>query len=610
MPDQASLGLTGGFRLASPDGGDVAITSKRARALLAILALSPGHSASRARLRALLWSNRGEQQAGDSLRQLLTTLRKELTEAGLDFLEARDDVLALDPLKVAIDVAAIDAGNAATFYRGPLLDGLDIGDNSFESWLAAEREKLATRMQSLFAELAQSQHGQQRIQTAAALVAIDPLREASHRVLISAYLAAGERAGALRQLQACRDLLQRELGVKPEDETEMLLRQQAAQEPAVPALPVITVRPFADLSDDQSQRYFSEGISGDIATELSRFRNVMVRSAKPGEGGGSGYIVTGSVRRMGKRLRIAAYLTDGATASQIWSERFDTGEDAVFELQDRIVATIAAQLSQRLSVDVVGKAQRKPPANLAAYEFLLRGDALPLGDPKIEEEARNLFRQAIDRDPGYARAYAFLGEYTMLEWIRDPAAPRTLLDKAIELTGKALELDSHDPACHGLHGHVLMWRKDLDLAEHHYLKSLSLNPNHPAITAGLGIVCGYLGDPERGIALFDRALELDPHFDASWYWRDKGTILFMARRYEEAIACLKRSPMPLDFVEAYLAACHAYLGHDDEARRHAAGALKLTPGFTIGTCRDIEPFRHAHDIDHLAEGMRRAGLPE
>jgi adenylate cyclase len=276
-------------------------------------------------------------------------------------------------------------------------------------------------------------------------------------------------------------------------------------------------------------------------------------------------------------------------------------------MQDRIVATIAAQLSQRLDVDIVTKAQRKPPANLAAYEFLLRGIALPNGDPKVEEEARNFFRQAIERDPNYARAYAFLGEYTMLVWMRDLAAPRSLLDRAIELTGKALELDGHDPDCHASHGHV---RKDLDLAEHHYLMSLSLNPNHPAVTAGLGIVYGYLGDAKRGIALFERARELDPHFNPSWYWRDKGTILFMARRYEEAIACLKRSPMALDFVEAHLAACHAYLGNMELAHHHTAATLRITPGFTIAQCRDIEPFRFSEDADHQAEGFRLAGLPE
>jgi tetratricopeptide (TPR) repeat protein len=228
----------------------------------------------------------------------------------------------------------------------------------------------------------------------------------------------------------------------------------------------------------------------------------------------------------------------------------------------------------------------------------------------VEEQAREYFRKAIALDPGYARAYALLGQFTMLQWLRDLDAPVALLDAAIELTGKAVELDDHDAACHGLHGHVHMWRKDLDLAEHHHLRGLALNPNHPGMTAGLGIVYGYLGEPERGLALFDQALALDPHFNESWYWRDKGTVLFMAGRYEEAIIALKRTPTAMDFVEVYLAACHACLGHDREARHHVEAALRMTPRMTISAFLAVEPFRRPEDAAHLAEGLRRAGLPE
>lgn len=608
MTDIAKLELSGGFRLTTADGRDVPVSSRKARGLLAILALSPGQSATRARLRGLLWSDRGEQQAGDSLRQLLATLRKELAEAGLDIIQSRDDTLTL----AACEVPATDDGNAIESHHGDLLAGLDVGDEAFEEWLAHERRSYAARMTENFERIAARETGAARLAAARRLLAIDPLREASHRSLISALLEAGETALALKQLEDCRAILKRELGVAPSAETEALL-QDPAQSPAssMPQRPIIAILPFTNLGDDPAQAYFSEGISTDIATELSRFRQFTVRSVKPGNDGAAGadYAADGSVRRLGNRIRISVRLTD-QQGGQLWSERFDAGEENIFEMQDRIVASVAAQLSQRLNVDIVAKSTRKPPASIAAYEYLLRGDALPNGDPKVEDEARALFRKAIELDPGYARAYSYLGEYTMLIWMRDLDAPRALLDEALALTSKAIALDDRDASCHAAHGHVQMWLGNLELSEHHYMKSLALNPNHPGHLAGLGILYGYLGEAERGIALYEQVLELDPHFNPTWYWRDKGTILFMAKRYEEAITCLERSPMRMDVFEAYLAACHSYLGEAVHARQHVDTALLLTPSLTISKIRAAEPFRRSEDADHLAEGLRLAGLPE
>ncbi len=197
------------------------------------------------------------------------------------------------------------------------------------------------------------------------------------------------------------------------------------------AKPSIAVLTFANLSNDPTQRYFSDGITADIVTELSRFHQLLVRAHRPANDGreadavttgrelGVHFVAEGSVRRLGKRIRITVQLVDVETGEHLWAERFDADEDDIFAMQDHIVRSIAAQLSISLQLAGLEKASRKPPNSMAAYDYVLRGHALPIGVPEAEAEARRLFQKAIDIDPGYARAYASLGSYHIFEWSRD-----------------------------------------------------------------------------------------------------------------------------------------------------------------------------------------------
>jgi len=630
------LELLGGFRLAGADGRNLRLSGRKMRALLAILALAPAYSATRSRLRTMLWGSRGDQQAGDSLRQLLAALRKELHEVQPGFLVSRDDQIALDPGAIALDVAEFaeaagrgDQRTAAALYRGPLLDGLDLGDEEFETWLAAERRDYQGRASLVFERLAASLTGAERVQAAERLVGLDPLRETAHRVLIASHLANDDAAAAKRQFETCRTVLRRELGVDPSPETAALLAQppgtpeepvRAPAQPATaPGQPSIAILPFANLSDDPAQRYFSEGISADIVTELSRFHQLLVRAHRrtaaadaisAGRELGVNYVAEGSVRRMGSRLRITVQLYDVDSGETLWSERFDAGEEEVFEVQDRIVRSIAAQIYERLRLAGLHKANRKPPNSLAAYDYLLRGDALPIGVPEAEMEARGHFQKAIDLDPSYGRAYAYLGEYTLLEWVRGLDAPVALLDRSLALAKEAVALDDGDEYCHAVLGRCYMFRRSFDLAQYHYQKALALNPNQPELQSVIGIFYGFFGDPARGLAHFREALVIDPHFDPTWYWRNRAVVHFIAHEYEEAIEGFRLSPIQPDWVEAHLAASSAYLGHMDEAHRHAAAVLALTPEFTIRAFVAKDPYRRPEDAEHLAEGLRRAGLPE
>ncbi len=627
LPQLPQLQLLGGFRLMGAAGEEVRLSSRKAKALLAVIALAPGQSATRARLRALLWSDRGEDQASASLRQLLVLLRKELAPLSPGLLRVHDDRLGLDPDALQIDAThfivaelAGDAAQSVAQYSGPLLDGLDLGDQAFEDWLAAERRKFLSLAIGMFERRAAELAGEARVAVAQRLVALDPLREASHRTLIAAYLANGEAALARKQFDTCKALLARELGVQPAAETEDLLaKQSAAAPPASAAKPMIAVLPFANLSDDPGQRYFSDGITADVVTELSRFHQFLVRAVKgkhdadnlvAGHEFGAHYIAQGGVRRLGKTIRINVQLQDVESGQNLWAERFDADEEEIFALQDRIVRSIAAQLSEQLRIAVVEKAARKPPTSLAAYEHMLRGDALPIGVPEMEAEARRHYQKAIDLDPGYARAYAALAQYSIFKWSRDYGAPENALAQPLELAKRGVSLDDADEFCQFVLGRMYMFRNDHDLAEYHHLKALALNPNEPGHLCALGILYGFRGETERGLAYFREALAIDPHYNPPWYWRNRAIVHFAAGEYEEAIKGFRRSPIQPDWVQAYLAASHAYLGRLDEAHKHITAAMRLAPNLTVAALLAKDPFLRPEDTEHVAVGLRKAGMPE
>jgi adenylate cyclase len=390
-------------------------------------------------------------------------------------------------------------------------------------------------------------------------------------------------------------------------------------------LPSVAILPFANMSGDPEQRWFSDGITEDIITELSRFRQlkVVARNSsfryrdldvdirRVGRELGVDYVVEGSVRRLGKRLRITAQLIDASTGNHLWAERFDRDESEIFAVQDQLVRTIVATLVGRLQAAGAEGARRKPPASLAAYECVLRADALPLiGDSAIEAEAEALYEQAIKLDPTYARAYALLANVLRLKWDYGASGDPSLLDRAFELARKAVPLDENDGMCHGILGFVHLARYDYDLAEHHYQKARSLNPNSGTLSATTGVLYTYLGRPEEALDLFREARNIDPFFNPSWYWSALGAAHFVARQYPEAISAITRSSVMHHWFHAYLAAAYAYAGQPEQAQRHAAEVRRLLPGFSVSRHASREPFKRRSDLDHLMDGMRLAGLPD
>ncbi|HEX6092277.1 MAG TPA: BTAD domain-containing putative transcriptional regulator, partial [Dongiaceae bacterium] len=468
------IGLLGAFQL-HVGGQPIDLPGRRERALLAYLAMPPGQPHSRDRLAGMLWSERGDKQARDSLKQAVLKLRKALDGMQPSPLPSDREFVTLDPATVSVDAAEFERligegtpealVRANALYRGDLLDGLEVRDPAFEEWLLMERQRLRDLARDALAALlghymTDNRHDQAAI-VARRLLMLDPLRESAHRALMRIYAEHGQAALALKQFQSCREALQRDLGVKPEAETERLYQsiqqgrsasrpeQESPAQLAAPetrtrdaettasARPSIAVLPFANLSGDLTQEYFSDGITEDIIAGLARlhwlfviarnssftFKGQAVDAKEIGRRLGVRYLLEGSVRKSGERVRIACQLIDAATGLHLWTDRFDGTLSDVFDLQDRITATVIGAIEPKLRHAEIERARHKPTDNIDAYDLFLR--ALALHNTvtfEDSQEAIRLLNRAIELDPNYAAAYGLAAYCHMRQRQRGPSA--------------------------------------------------------------------------------------------------------------------------------------------------------------------------------------------
>jgi TolB-like protein len=394
--------------------------------------------------------------------------------------------------------------------------------------------------------------------------------------------------------------------------------------PALREKPSIVVIPFVNLSGDPAQEYFSDGITEDIITELSRWRLLAVRSRSASfQYRGVAvdmkqvareldvrFVVEGSVRRMGERIRISVQLVDAETGSHIWAEKFDRGLDEIFAVQDRVVQTIVSTLVGRVQVSDAERARRKPPTSLAAYECVLKANGLPWDDPDGAAEAVRLFEKAIELDPGYAFAHALLAAMFCRRWENEPRSSDSALEEAYILARRALELDDGESTCHAILGQVCLLRRYFDLAVQYGRRAVEINPNNQWNAADLGSILIYVGESEGALTWFSRAREIDPYFDVPWYWRGVAQAHMLVYRYEDAISALNHSRVRQYQIAALTAGCHGRLGDMDRARAGVAECLSMRPDFSIAQFMRKEPFKIPADAEQLASSLRLAGLPD
>ena len=402
---------------------------------------------------------------------------------------------------------------------------------------------------------------------------------------------------------------------------------------ALPDKPSIAVLAFANMSGDPGQDYFSDGITEDIITGLSRFSELFViarnssfqyKGKSPdirqvGRELGVRYVLEGSIRRAGDRVRITAQLIDAVTSAHRWAERYDRELKDVFAVQDEVSRAIVAILVAQVNKAEAERTLLKPPATWQAYDFFMRASDIfsaVLPSAKVADlyEARRLLDCSISLDPNYARAYAMLSSTHLVAWLfrldEDYLSPRAI-ERAHRLAWKAVQLDPNLPIGHANFGHVLTFEGQHEQSIAEFEKAIALNPNFTDWRFGMALV--HAGEPERAIQVLETHMRYDPFYVASVPLA-LGIARYHLKEYSEALPLLReftsRSPN-VSQGHIVLAACLAQLGRLDEARAEAAEVLRIDRNYTIdGTQRRVSLFKRPEDAEHLFDALRKAGLPE
>ncbi|HEX6093889.1 MAG TPA: BTAD domain-containing putative transcriptional regulator, partial [Dongiaceae bacterium] len=568
-------------------------------------------------------------------------IRQAFRQANADPIRADRESIALEPAGISVDAlefAAIaadpaKAGQAIAQYGGALLEGNDAVAPEFDDWLKPERARLAALAERALEQLAQTAAANGRaddaIQFGRRLLAADPLAEGVYRALMRLLAQCGDNTTALKLYSDCRDILKKELGVPPDSRTEALYRDivtdRLSPAPAAPAneraadRPSVAVLPFANLSADPALAPLCDGVTEDIITGLGRFHMLFVidrhssaaiaqQTADVQDIGrrlGVIHLVQGSLQRQGERVRITVRLIAAASRAQVWGEAYDIALADILAVPDKVTSAIVTTLHSRVESSLLEQTRRKP--HLSAYECVLRGiKHLRSYGPDDNLRAVELFQQAMELDPDYARARAYRAfADVVLHGYAD--APEKILRDAVALGQTAVELDDDDGRCHWLLGMIYGYSGDLMSAELHYERAISLNPNEANALAGSGLLLAGLGRAEEGIDRIRKAMRINP-YHPEWYWMDLAMALYAAQRYEEAADAFKRRKHLGYWTWWRIAACYAQIGRMEEAAVAADEARKEKPDISLSKIK-FHLWTGA-EAEHVRRGLRKAGMPE
>jgi TolB-like protein/class 3 adenylate cyclase len=398
-----------------------------------------------------------------------------------------------------------------------------------------------------------------------------------------------------------------------------------------PDRPSLAVLPFVNMSGDAEQEYFADGITEDIITALSKLRwfFVVARNSSFIYKGravdvkrvarelGVRYVLEGSVRKSGNRVRITAQLIDAATGNHIWAEHYDGELNDIFDLQDQVTTRVVGAIAPKLEQVEIERAKRKPTESLDAYDHYLRGMAsLHQWTQESSDEALAQLYKALELDPGFASAYGMAAWCFVLRksnrWMANPAEE---IAQAARLARRGVALGADDATALSGAGYALVFVvHDLDNGSAILDRALALNPNHAGALINSGWTKAFLGEPDMAITHVNHAMRLSPLDPMSF--RPLGAIAlahFVAGRYAEASSWGEKALQErANYLPALrdLAASRALAGQGSQARAAMARLREIAPAMRVSTVKEWQPFRRPDDLARLEDGLRKAGLPE
>jgi len=636
------LDVLGPFQAGWSDGAPLKVTGKKIQGLLGYLAVEDARPHSREQVAALLWSDTGDERARHNLRQALSKIRRTVGP----MITTTGETLSLDPEVCSTDVREFrglakshevtDLSRCMALYREDLLDGLVLREALYDEWLLAAQHELrrvaCDVIERLAARLADEGRPEEAIDVLNRRVAMDPACEPAHRHLMELFERIGRRSDALRQYQLLTGALEQHLEAEPSPETKEVHerirggRSSGSQTSArvAPALdpsptrelPTVAVLPFDNLSG-ADDNYFVDGTVEDIITALSHFSSLMVISRgstfalrgrelsdrEASDELGAQFIVRGSARRAGNRVRISVRLLDAHAGSTLWAERFDRELEDVFLVQDELSSTIVSTLAGRVEAARLAKARRAPPERLDSYDYVLRGKEHHHRYTREDcRQAIEMFERAVDRDPSYSQAHAWLACGLGQAMAYQPERYDALLDQAFSAAERGLELDPCDSECLRILAQIAMLRGDLDLAVRHQERGLLLNPNDDRSVCAMGEFLSFMGRSDEAEGWISKAIRLNPYHPPR-YWSHLARALFHLGRFREALDALGHVSAPRVRELAYRVAASHSLGGAQMSASHVAALLKAKPDFDPSRFVAALPYESVADRESLRTAL-------
>lgn len=398
--------------------------------------------------------------------------------------------------------------------------------------------------------------------------------------------------------------------------------------PALPEKPSIAVLPFNNISGEPEQEYFSDGIADDIITDLSKvsglfviarnssfsFKAKAVDMKQVGRALGVRYILEGSVRRAAGKVRINVQLIESSSGKHLWADRYDGDMEDVFALQDRITESIVTTLAVSLTRAEQDRVMRKETRDMLAYDYVLRGNAYHHRMTKAgNAEACEMFGRAIALDPNFAPAHAGLAWVLTHDanfgWGADPKACNEL---ALEHARRAVFLDDGLAKAHMVLGDVYCWMKRHEQAVTEGRTAIALDPSYAEGHMALAFFLVTSGQAEEAVGEAKKALRFNPIYAHQIYYSVLGQAYFMTKQYEAAMMILEKgvNQNPDWGPRLWLAATYAQLGQMNDARNQVKELLRFYPSYSLQHVADVLPYKNKRDLEHVLDGLRKAGLPE